>query len=383
MRVKLKDVGEIVTGNTPSMKNPEYYGSDDIGFIKPDVITDEGISDLYTSKDFISEAARSKARIVSDSAILVTCIGSIGKVGIVRKEEFAFNQQINAIIPKNEVNTEYLAYNILFNRKRLVDIANAPVVPIINKTQFGEFDIYYDEDIKNQEKIACLLNMVWEILQRRKKQLNLFDSLIKARFVEMFGDMHSYTDKVTLEELSEFVTVGIANAATHAYTDSGVVMFRNLNIKENYLDDEDLIYITEEFASKYKNKTLKENDILVTRTGYPGIACIVPRKYEGAQTFTTLIVRLKDTQLTTPVYISHYINSDYGKEFIEGGKVGVAQQNFGAKSLAKLPVHVPLIEEQEKFSDFVAQVAKSKVAVQKALDETQQLFNSLMQQYFG
>ena len=79
-----------------------------------------------------------------------------------------------------------------------------------------------------------------------------------------------------MQDICDFVTVGIANSATHAYSDNGVLMFRNQNIKENYLDDKDLVYITPEFEEKYKNKRLKENDILVTRTGYPGVACVVP-----------------------------------------------------------------------------------------------------------
>jgi hypothetical protein len=147
------------------------------------------------------------------------------------------------------------------------------------------------------------------------------------------------------------VTVGIANSATHAYAESGIPMLRNQNIKENYLDDTDLIYIKPEFAAKYESKKLKENDIIAMRTGYPGIACLVPKKYEGCQTFTTLIVRLKAEN--NPSYVCSYINSDLGKRFIEAGKVGVAQQNFGAKSLAKMPIKIAPKELQDEYADFV------------------------------
>ena len=109
-----------------------------------------------------------------------------------------------------------------------------------------------------------------------------------------------------LSGLCENITVGIANSATHAYTDDGIVMFRNQNIKENYLDDSDVIFIDEEFEKKYVNKRLKANDLLVARTGYPGTACVVPEKYEGSQTFTTLIARLKEG--TNPFYACQYIN---------------------------------------------------------------------------
>ena len=154
-------------------------------------------------------------------------------------------------------------------------------------------------------------------------------------------------EEVLLQDISEFVTVGIANSATHAYVDNGIIMFRNQNIKENYLDDTDLIYISPDFAEKYKAKALKTNDILVTRTGYPGQACVVPEQFSGSQTFTTLIVRLKNTEITDPYYICYYINSPLGKKYVEKMKTGAAQQNFGAKALEKMPIKLPSLEKQK------------------------------------
>ena len=229
-----------------------------------------------------------------------------------------------------------------------------------------------------QEDIADLLDRLKTVIDSRKEELQLLDDLIKARFVELFGNIK---EEKLLGEISEFVTVGIANSATHAYAESGIPMLRNQNIRENYLDDSDLIYIKPEFAAKYESKKLKENDIIAMRTGYPGVACLVPKKYEGCQTFTTLIVRLKEDN--NPSYVCSYINSDLGKRFIDSEKVGVAQQNVGAKSLAQMPIKIAPKELQDEYAAFVKQVDKSKVAVQKALDETQLLFDSLMQQYFG
>jgi type I restriction enzyme S subunit len=91
----------------------------------------------------------------------------------------------------------------------------------------------------------------------------------------------------SLMDLSEKVMVGIASAATHAYTNNGIVLFRNQNIKPNYLDDSDILHVTEEYEIMFKGKRLKEGDLLTARTGYPGTTCIVPRKYENSQSFTT------------------------------------------------------------------------------------------------
>ena len=237
--------------------------------------------------------------------------------------------------------------------------------------------------MEEQLNIVSALDKVTELIALRKEQLAKLDQLVKSRFVELFGDSTNRRSTVLLEEISDFVTVGIANSATHAYADSGIVMLRNQNIKENYLDENDLIYITPDFAKKYGSKQLAENDILVIRTGYPGVACLVPKKYEGCQTFTTLIVRLKDSTSAHANYVCHYINSSFGKDYVEQSKVGVAQQNFGAKALAKMPIVVPPMELQEQFAAFVEQTDKSKLAVQKSLDKLETLKKALMQKYFG
>lgn len=173
----------------------------------------------------------------------------------------------------------------------------------------------------------------------------------------------------TIEEISTFVTVGIANSATHAYSDNGVIMFRNQNITPNHLNDNDLIYISEEFSEKYQNKQLKMNDILVTRTGYPGQACIVPKKYEGCQTFTTLIIRLKDFKLTLPEYVCQYINSGYGKEYVNKNKSGAAQQNFGAASLAKMTIPIPPLKVQSEIVKVLDEYTENVTALQQELEK--------------
>lgn len=237
--------------------------------------------------------------------------------------------------------------------------------------------------LSEQHQQVQVLNNIFALLSLRKQQLAKLDELVKSRFIELFDNTPYDSNKVYLDEISDFVTVGIANSATHAYAESGVVMLRNQNIKENYLDENDLIYITPDFAKKYGSKKLVENDILVIRTGYPGIACLVPKKYEGCQTFTTLIVRLKAPTLAHANYVCHYINSSFGKDYVEQSKVGVAQQNFGAKALARMPILIPPMEIQEQFAAFVAEVDKSKLAVQQSIDQLETLKKSLMQKYFG
>lgn len=286
----------------------------------------------------------------------------VGRACIIPEKEERMITAVDCTICRpNEsiISKEYLCYFMRSSAyyKKLLGSVTGTTRKRISRKNLGNVELEVPSKERQMdvvEQLDCLV----KVIESRKQELQLLDTLIKARFVEMFS---SIREERLLGEISEFVTVGIANSATHAYAESGIPMLRNQNIKENYLDDSDLIYIKPEFAAKYDSKCLKQNDIIVMRTGYPGVACLVPEKYEGCQTFTTLIVRLKPNN--NPSYVCSYINSDFGKKFINSEKVGVAQQNVGAKSLAKMPIKIAPKEIQDEFATFVDQVDKSKVVV--------------------
>ena len=100
-RFRIGDLGDIYTGNTPSKKNMEFYDSEDIMFIKPDML-EFNIAKIEKANEYISEKAREKARIIPKGSLLVSCIGNIGKLGI-NNEEVVFNQQINAIVHNDKI----------------------------------------------------------------------------------------------------------------------------------------------------------------------------------------------------------------------------------------------------------------------------------------
>lgn len=207
-------------------------------------------------------------------------------------------------------------------------------------------------------------------------------SVPKLRFKADDGSKFPDWKEDVLSNICEFITVGIANSATHAYRDNGVIMFRNQNIKENQLDISDLIYIDPEFEQKYAKKRLKANDLLVVRTGYPGVACIVPSKYEGAQTFTTLIVRLIQN-LNVPEYVCQYINSPLGKSYFESTQIGGGQKNCGAGILEKFPILLPRIDEQQKIADFLSAIDTVIEKQQATVEAWEQRKKGVMQKLFN
>lgn len=152
--VEIGQIGDVMTGTTPSMKNDEYYNSSDIMFIKPGDISEEHVTEIDTSEAYISENARSVGRLFPEKSVLVTCIGTIGKVGISTKES-SCNQQINVVVPGNHVNYLYLAYLLLYIKEHLKEAANSPVVPILNKGDFSRITIPLPP-LEFQEKFTAL-----------------------------------------------------------------------------------------------------------------------------------------------------------------------------------------------------------------------------------
>lgn len=382
----MKELGEIITGNTPSKKTEAFWSSEDICFIKPDIIADDGINEIVDSNEYISENARKKARIVGKNSIFITCIGSIGKIGIASDGEYAFNQQINAIIPNDRVQPKYLAYNLLFNKPRFVAIANAPVVPIINKSQFGEFTVNIETDIDRQCEIVDVLDKFTQIIQQRNKEISALDELIKARFVEMFGDPVMNEKGWITKSLLDMGRC--KNGMNFHYDDEGVEInclgvgdFKELSIIDN-TDELPTVSLKEMPSEEY---LLKDDDIVFVRSN--GNKALVGRSiavYPGnvPTTFSGFCIRYRkhDNEIIVP-YLLRALKADSMRMKMTGRGANI--QNLNQQILGTLVIPVPPIELQEQFANFVKQVDKSKVAIQAALDKSQLLFDSLMQKYFG
>ena len=200
----------------------------------------------------------------------------------------------------------------------------------------------------------------------------------KLRFKEFSGDWESKR----LNDLCEKIMVGIASSATHAYRTSGIIMFRNQNIKPNHLDDTDILYLDEQYEKTHKSKRLMPGDLLTARTGYPGTTCVVPDKYINAQSFTTLITR-PNKDLAISEYLSQYINSDIGTKFFKSVEIGGGQKNVNAETLKSLPISIPSLKEQEKIASFFSLI-DDKISLQGEKVEALKDYKSgMMQKIFS
>lgn len=381
--MRLKDIGTIITGNTPSKKNNEYYESNDILFVKPSDIEEDYITSIYKAEEYISEKARNKARILPKGSVLVTCIGTIGKVGVLKKEATC-NQQINAIIPNEKVNSKYLAYLIQSKQKILQLKANAPVVPIINKTDFSEIEIKIC-DVKQQQEVVRQLDFIKEIIDTRKQQLGELQKLIKSQFVEMFGEPYSNERNWktgTIRDLATDVRYGTSKPSKEG---GKYKYLRMNNITYNgKLDLTDIKYIDIP-ENEIEKCSAKKGDVLFNRTNsraLVGKTCVYD--IDEKMVIAGFVIRVRVNDLANPYFLSEYLNTKYMKKnFYNMCKNASGQSNINAKELQNIKIYIPPIELQNQFADIVKQIDKQKLKIEKSLEEMQELYESLMEKYFG
>lgn len=184
---RLGEVGQVITGSTPPTKDERNYSSNDVCFFKPSDIDSTGLSELNQSEYYISNYAYEHTRKLPKGSILTTCIGIIGKVGILMTDA-ACNQQINAIIPNADIiSSRFLGYAIISIKNTFIQSANAPVVPILTKSLFSNFFIPVPS-LSTQELIVRELDSISSVISAKKQQVLELDNLAQGIFLDTFGD---------------------------------------------------------------------------------------------------------------------------------------------------------------------------------------------------
>ena len=381
--VRLGDVGLIITGNTPKTSDNKNYDSNDICFIKPSDI-DEDLTDIYSSEYYISEYARSKARIVPVSSVLVTCIGIVGKVGI-NAIECAFNQQINAIVPdKQKCDYRYLAYAIQYEKPRLQNIANAPVVPILNKSQFSDIEIPLPS-LEEQRKIAAVLDKVSDLIAKRRQQLEKLDLLVKARFTEMFGDPVSNPmgwEETTIGKECYYIKDGPHKSLVDVGKESGYPFISVRNIVNGKIDFSTAKYISEkDYQESIRKCNPQKGDILYSKGGTTGIAKLIDVDIKFANWVHVAVLKFNNS--LNGIFFENMLNSNYC--YIQSQKLtkGIANRDLVLSAIAQINIYKPSIELQRKFANFVNQTEQTKTKVNESLEKLETLKKALMQEYFG
>ena len=234
-------------------------------------------------------------------------------------------------------------------------------------------------DIKMQEKIVKELDLVIKVLDYKKKQIKLFDELIKSQFVEMFE-----LEKYELEMLGGISNFIDYRGKTPTISDDKEV--RIVNAKSvgkgffKYIDE----YITEDLYEKWmKRGVAYAGDVLFVTEGHTfGNTCLIP---DGIERFALgqRVITIQGKEKLNNIYLCYYMQLDEFINKINIYKTGGTAKGIRSKDLAKITIPVPPITLQNEFSEIVKRIDKQKFEIEKSLKETQELYESLMEKYFG
>ena len=369
--VKLGEVASYINGYA---FKPEDRGSEGLPIIRIQDLTGNSYDLGYYSGNYPKKIE------INDGDILISWSASLG-VYTWNKGKALLNQHIFKVeFIEDSIDKKYFVYAVRKKIDEMIRKSHGATMKHIIKKDFEDTIIPYPT-LEEQYKIADELDRISKIIDMRNQELRLHDDLIRARFVEMFGDpvSNSYGFvEATLPELGEF---GRGVSKHRPRNDPMLLGGRYPLIQTGDVANSEL-YITS-YNSTYSEFGLKQSKMWGKGTLCITIAAnIAKTAILGIDAcFPDSIVGFNANEKTSNIFI-HFCFSFF-QEILESQAPESAQKNINLKVLSELKVIVPEKDRQDEFVEFINQVNKSKVEVQRALDEAQLLFDSLMQKYFG
>ena len=385
-KYKLGEICEIVSGSTPKTGIAEYWDGN-LKWITPAEIDDESYI-ITDSVRKLTELGVKKTGLSSfpSGTVILSSRAPIGKVAIAGCEMYC-NQGFKNLICSDRINNRYLYWFLKGNTAYLNSLGRGATFKEISKKIVSDIEINVPE-ISQQLAAVDALERISEIIRLRKNQLQKLDELIKARFVEMFGDPIVNSCKlpvVTLGEISGLITKGASpswQGFSYINDKSQTLFVTSENVREGYLDLSSPKYVEDGFNVKQKRSVIHKGDFLINIVGASiGRAAQFNLDCKANMNQASALVRIKDRRINGK-YLLTYLNSDKAQRMYDSMKSDTGRANLSLQDISNLSILLPPIKKQIEFDQFVNQVDKSKAAVQKSLDEAQLLLDSLMQRYF-
>ena len=378
MKYRLDDIFDLQMGKTPSRNNLEYWETQDNKWISIGDLSQSGKYISKTKEYLSNEAVRqSVIKIIPAGTVIMSFKLSIGKTAITQEDMYS-NEAIMAFHDKKvvEMLPEYIYY--LFKCKDWDKGTNKAVMgKTLNKATLSQIQVDICS-IEEQHRIVKNLNDVSEFIDNIKMLQDDLDMLIKSRFVEMFGKCGNL---MKLEELCSIITDG-----THQppkFQDAGIPFIFVSNLAGDKITYNAEKFISEEtYNELYKRTPIEKGDVLLSTVGSYGHPAVVEedRKF----LFQRHIAYLKPKcDLINSYYLHGALLAPDGQRQIEERVKGIAQKTLNLSEIRRIMIPVPSMEQQKQFEQFTHQTDKLKVELQKTMNETQILFDSLMQKYFG
>lgn len=370
---KLTDISEIQYGYAFDSK----YFTEDSSYPALVRIRDikRGYSDTYFSGEYPKEYVLSAGDLL---------VGMDGEFNIAKwKTDGALlNQRVCKLVAKGDTNEEYLRFAMTKALKEIENRTSFVTVKHLSAKELNKLELNVPSSL-SQANIANILSKIETIIELRKEELMNLENLVKARFAELFGDPVADSrgwGQVPLKQMLESIRYGTSTPPVFA--EDGYCFIRATNIKNGRIVNNDMKHISQYEADRLEKCKLAGGEVLIVRSGVnAGDTCVITDEYIGQYAGYDMILVMKDEM--NPIFLNELINTGYMNKVVKPLTRRAAQPHLNSEQVQSFPIIKVPKYLQDEFADFVKQTNKSKAAVQKSLDETQVLFDSLIQKYFG
>ena len=386
-RIRIGDACEILNGY--AFKSDKYV-ADGIRVIRIANVQKGYIEDS-TPAFYPLDSAGLEKYMLEEGDLLMSLTGNVGRVAMLEKQFLpaALNQRVACLRLKTDRISKGYLFHILnsdYFEQQCIQSSKGVAQKNMSTEWLKDYEIplYSKEE---QAIIERILDKVRAITSARQQEFRTLDGLIKARFVEMFGDPVANDKEWTtlpLEEACKIIVDCPHSTPSYTTKDTGFMCIRTSIVKKNKILWDDIEYIPEdEFVKRIQRKKPEVGDVVYTREGaILGIAAIIDRDCNVALGQRSMLLS-PDTNKCLSEFLCVAMNCDSFLDNALKGVAGSASPHINVGDIKSFKMIMPPIELQKQFADFVKQIDKSKVVVQQAHDKAQLLFDSLMQKYFG
>lgn len=384
--IRLGDLCIINSGGTPKRNNESYWKNGDIPWVK---ISDLKNGVVESTEEFITVDGlkNSSAKIFPQGALLYTIFATIGEVAILNIDAATNQAVVGLQLKENQkVYLKYIYYYLKSQTNNIKQLGRGVAQNNINLSVVKNMIIPI-VSLEKQSNIIATLSKIEKIKENRIILSNYLDDLIKSRFVDLFGDIELNEKKWKKIKFGELIKSANNGLARRGNDKAGNIVLRLIELQENLINysDPNRILLTDDEKKRYR---LLEGDLLFARVnGNPKNVgrCATFYEYEEQVYHNDHIIRTScDKSQLDSVFAAYLFNSEYGKNRISRKiKTSAGQYTINQEGLKSIEIILPPIVIQYIFAEFIKQINKLKSDVQKSIDETQLLMDSLMQEYFG
>lgn len=374
----LGDLAKLITGKTPPTSVSEYFGHS-ILWVTP---ADFKSKEVFETARTLTQKAidDKKCNVLPANCILLNCIGDVGKVSILRKQGSS-NQQITAVLPKDDLDVNFLYYLLLTQNNNLKNLANEAVVPILNNERLKTLKISFPP-IPTQKRIAEILDKADALRKKDKQLLQYYNDLAQSLFINMFGDPVRNEKGWDLKRIGEITTISSGSTPSRdnpKYFEGDIPWVKTTEVNGSTIIKTEE-YITQDGLTNSSCKLYPVGSIIIAMYGQGKTRGQVGILGVEATTNQACGV-VKPNDCYNSAYLYNYLKMSYTQLRALGR--GGNQENLNAGMIKNYEIMLPPITLQNEFAQQIQNIEQQKEKLKVQMQESENLFQALLQQAFN